>query len=117
MTNHGSREFNESIHFHCVTYSNDPSDYGASVYFLSKAEAVDFAEEVRSKFRAVILWERGEFEKYEDVWMAYWWTEFLKESGYGLCEGRGKGWVLDEAVPAKIRNDSTVEYTPLDRNS
>ncbi|WP_210207162.1 hypothetical protein [Sinorhizobium fredii] len=115
MTDNGSREFHENIHFHCVSYSNDPADYGVEVYFANKFAAVELTEQLRSKFSAVILWERGEFEKFKDVWVAYWWTEFLKKSGYGLCEGRGKGWVMDDSVPAKIRNDSTVEYTPLDR--
>lgn len=111
------REFDPDTHFHSVSYSTDPEDFGASAYFTNIQDAKDFADRVFKTHTAVWMWERGDCCGYNDVWMCYWWNNLLAQDyKYGATEGRGRGWIMDDSVPAKIRNDSIQPYTSLDPN-
>ena len=111
----GCREYDADIHFHSVSYSTDPEDFGTSVYFTNIEDTKDFADRKNSTHRAVWMWERGDCCGYKDVWICYWWSNLLaKDYKYGTTEGRGRGWIMDESVPARVRNDSIQPYLPLD---
>lgn len=118
----GTTEYDEAIHFHCVSTSTNPEQVETSRYFINIEDARIFAEAKLKQFVAVWLWERGDCGRpgYDDVWMSYWWTDLLaKDYGFGPPEGRGKGWVdwtMGYRLPTDLKN-STHTYVPLDRTA
>lgn len=118
MTATGTTEYKEDIHFHCVSFTSDPAAVASDMYFTNIGEAKEFAEHKVRHFSSVMLWERGHVGRpgYEDVWVAYWWTDHLaKVYNFGTREGRGKGWVSwgETKLPTDLKT-STHLYTPLD---
>ncbi|RVH69157.1 hypothetical protein CN198_13910 [Sinorhizobium meliloti] len=113
----GTTEYDDEIHFHCVSTSTDPEEVNTSRYFTKAEDAQIFAEAKLKQFAAVWLWERGDCGRpgYEDVWVSYWWSNLLAQDyGFGSPEGRGKGWVdwTDDKLPTDLKN-STHSYVPL----
>lgn len=110
--------YNKAIHFHSVSWSDDPTDENPSEIFFSDPDhARQFTDQISLKFPAVWMAERGNCEEFEDIWMVYWWSELLRDNQYehGEPSGRGEGWISTfhrKDIPTTARN-SRHSYTSI----
>jgi len=115
-TDNGATTFDASKHYICVYYQRD---YGANAgverYFGSFNAAYKFAEQLSPRLYVWIS-ERGSTEKYDDVWIVFWWNNSVdSKEAHEQRNSYGVGYIAEEDETAS-REDrgSYVEYEPLD---
>lgn len=111
--NTGDIEFDENVHFFCVSWSDDPKGKRGyeERHFYTHADAAKFAEYPVSEGKYTWISERGNCRGKEDVSMVYWWSDNLRDMPeykfHPPCRGSGH---FSDDTPDLSSSEETFFY-------